>query len=143
MSVLLGGGPHYARYSFGHLLPLRFFDQELLPAFIRQAVVFEFPISVRRSLPFGDDPPSSLQAMQRGIERAVLHLQELICGPLNVFPYLVTVSRSIEKRPQDEHVKRSLEEPDPLLCLLRHRRHSTLNLAVMVDIRLSIVIAAK
>jgi hypothetical protein len=49
------------------------------------------------------------------------------------------VSRSIEKRPQDEHVKRSLKEPDPLLRLLRHRRHSTLNLATMVDTRLSIV----
>src|SRR5258708_31710291 len=139
MSVLLGGGPHHARHSFGHLLPLRFFDQELLPAFIRQAVVFEFPISVRRRLPFGDDPSSSLQAMQRGIERAVLHLQEFIRGPLNVLPNLVTVGRSIEKRPQDEHVQRSLEDPGPLLRLLCHRRHSTLNLATMVDARLSIV----
>ena len=56
-----------------------------------------------------------------------------------MLPDLVTVSRSIEKRPQDEHVKRPLEEPDPLLCLLRHRRHSTLDLATMVDIRLSVV----
>jgi hypothetical protein len=77
--------------------------------------------------------------MQRGIERAVLHLQEFIRGPLNVLPDLVTVSRSIEKGPQDEHVKSSLQEPDPLLCLLRHRRRSTLNLATMVDTRLSIV----
>src|SRR5260370_27079296 len=68
MSGLLGGGPHHARHSFGHLLPLRFFDQELLPAFISQAVEFELPISVRRSLPFGDDPASSFQAMQRRIE---------------------------------------------------------------------------
>src|SRR6202011_2170641 len=96
-------------------------------------------ISVRRSLPLGHDPSSSLQAMQRGVERAVLHLQEFIRSSLNVLPDLVTVSRSIEKRPQDEHVKRSLEEPDPLLRLLRHRRHSTLNLATMVDTRLSIV----
>src|SRR5258708_19175239 len=139
MSALLGGGPHHARHSFGHLLPLRFFDQELLPAFIRQAVVFEFSISVRRSLPFGDDPSPFLQTMQRRIERAVLHLQEFIRGPLNVLPDLVPVSRSMEKRPQDEHVKRSLEEADPLLCLLRHRRHSTLSLATRVDTRLSFV----
>jgi len=66
--------------------------------------------------------------MQRRIERAVLHLQEFVRCPLNVLPDLVTVSWSVEKGPQDEHVKRSLEEPDPLLCLLRHRRHSTLNL---------------
>jgi hypothetical protein len=49
------------------------------------------------------------------------------------------MSRSAEKRPQDEHVKRPLEEPGPLLCLFRHRRQSTLNLAAMVDIRLSLV----
>ena len=34
MSALLGGGPHDARDSFGHLLPVRFFGQQLLPAFI-------------------------------------------------------------------------------------------------------------
>src|SRR3984893_18766804 len=90
-------------------------------------------------LPFGTHPSSLLQTMQRGVERAVLHLQELIRSPLNVLPDLVTVSRSVEKRPQDEHVQRSLEEPDSLLRLLRHRRHSTLNLATMVDTRLSIV----
>ena len=55
-----------------------------------------------------------------------------------MLPGLMTVSRPIEKRPQDEHIQRSLEEPDPLLRLLRHRRHSTLNLATMVDTRLSI-----
>ena len=77
--------------------------------------------------------------MQGGIQRAVLHLQEFIGGPLDVLPDLVTVSRSVEKRPQDEHVERSLEEPGPLLRLLRHRRHSTLNLPMMVDVRLSIV----
>src|SRR5882762_3554316 len=137
MSGLLGGRPHHSRHSLGHLLPLRFFDQELLPPFIRQPVVFEFPISIRRSFPFGSYPASLLQAMQRGIERAVLRLQKFIRGPLNVLPDLVTVSRSIEKRPQDEHVQSSLEKPNPLLRLFRHRRCSTLNLAMMVDIRLS------
>ena len=77
--------------------------------------------------------------MQGGIERAVLHLQEFIRGPLNVLADLVTVSGSVEKCPQNKHVKRSLEEPDPLLRLLRHGRHSTLNLVPMVDTRLSIV----
>jgi hypothetical protein len=48
------------------------------------------------------------------------------------------VSRPIEKGPQDEHVKRSLEETDPLLWLLRHRRQSTPDLEWMVDSRPSI-----
>jgi hypothetical protein len=49
----------------------------------------------------------------------------------------VTMSRTIEKRPQDEHVKGSLEDSHPLLRLFCHRRHPTLDLATMVDIRLS------
>src|SRR5580698_5958661 len=69
----------------------------------------------------------------------MLHLQEFIRGPLNMLPNLVTVSRSIEKGPQDEHVKRSLKKANPLLCLLCDRRHSTLNLAMMVDNRPLIV----
>src|SRR5258708_35757943 len=63
--------------------------------------------------------------MQRGIERAVLHLQEFIRSPLNVLSNLVTVSRPIEKRPQDEHVKRALKKPGALLFWIRHGRQST------------------
>jgi hypothetical protein len=49
------------------------------------------------------------------------------------------MSRTVKKRPQDEHVQGSLEKSNPLLCLLRHRRLSTRKLAMMVDTRLSIV----
>jgi hypothetical protein len=77
--------------------------------------------------------------VQRGIERAVVHLQEFIRGLLNVLPDLVAMSGSIQEGSQNEHVKRSLKKTDPLLCFFRHGRHSTLNLTMMVDIRLSIV----
>jgi hypothetical protein len=77
--------------------------------------------------------------MQRRIERTVLHLKEIVRCPLNVFADLMTVSRAIEEGPQYEHVQGPLEKSDPLLCLSCHRRHSTLNLAMMVDTRLSIV----
>src|SRR5580658_2805767 len=53
ISTLLGGGPHHARHSFGHLLPLRFFDHKLLLAFFGQSVVFELAVSVRCGLPLG------------------------------------------------------------------------------------------
>jgi hypothetical protein len=69
----------------------------------------------------------------------VLHLEEFVRGPLNVLADLMTVSRSIEERPQDKHVERSLEEPDPLLRLFLDRRHSSLDLAIMVGIRLWVV----
>jgi len=77
--------------------------------------------------------------MQRGIEGTVLHLQKFICSSLNMLADLMTVSRAMEEGPQYEHVQGSLKKSDPRLCLFLHRRHSTLNLTMMVDIRLSIV----
>jgi len=69
----------------------------------------------------------------------VLHLQKFICSSLNVLADLMTVSRAKEERPQYEHVQGSLEMSDPLLCLIFHRRRSTLNMTMMVGTRLPIV----
>ncbi len=52
----------------------------------------------------GDNPSSPLQTVQGGIERTVLHLKEIVRGPLNVLVDLVTMSKPVEKCPQDEHV---------------------------------------
>jgi hypothetical protein len=72
----------------------------------------------------------------------MLHLKKFIRGSLNMLADLVTVSRAMEKCPQYEHVQGSLEKSDPLPRLFFHRRRSTLNLAMMVDIRLPIVKSA-
>ena len=57
----------------------------------------------------------------------MLHLQEFVGGSLNMLADLMTMSRPVQERPQDEHVQGSLEKPDPLLLrLLRHSRLSTL-----------------
>jgi hypothetical protein len=77
--------------------------------------------------------------MQSWIERAVLHLQEFVGGSLNMLADLMTVSWTVKKGSQDEHVQSSLQKVGALLCLFGHGRQSTLNLAVMVDTRLSIV----
>jgi hypothetical protein len=69
----------------------------------------------------------------------VLHLEKFIRSPLDVLADLVAMRGPVEKRPQDKHVERSLQEPNPLLYWFRHRRHSTLKLAMMVGIRLSVV----
>jgi hypothetical protein len=70
----------------------------------------------------------------------VLHLQEIVGGPLDVFADLVTVRRSIQKCSKDEHVQRALQQIRALLCLvLHHRRHSTLDMPVMVGVRPSTV----
>jgi hypothetical protein len=69
----------------------------------------------------------------------MLHLQEVVRGPLDGLPDLMAMSRPVQKRPQDEHVKRSLQKSGPRLRLFFHGRQSTLNLASIVDIRQSIV----
>jgi hypothetical protein len=127
MSALLGGGPHYARHGFGHLLPLGFFDKELVSAFFSQAVVLELPIPVRSYLPLGDNPSSFLQPMQSRIERTVLHLQEFVCGSLNMLADLMSVGGAMEKGSQDEHVERTLQKAISGLILFCHGRRSTLN----------------
>src|ERR1700739_1631089 len=76
--------------------------------------------------------------MQCRIERTVLHLEKIVRRPLYVLADLMTVSRAIEEGPQYEHVQGPLEKSYALLCLFFHRRHSTLNLKLMVDLRLSI-----
>src|ERR1700761_7713776 len=71
ISALLGRGPHHARDRFGHLFPLRFFGEELLFAFLREPVVFEFPIAIGSGLPFGYDPAALFQTVQGRIEGTV------------------------------------------------------------------------
>jgi hypothetical protein len=57
----------------------------------------------------------------------VLHLQNIVCGPLNVLADRMAVSRSTKKRPQDELVKTALKKTDTLLFQICHGRQSTLN----------------
>ena len=69
----------------------------------------------------------------------MLHLQEFIGGSLDMLANLMTVSRAVEEGPQYEHVQGPLEKSDPRRCVFCHGRRSTLNVAMMVDTRLSIV----
>ncbi len=60
----------------------------------------------------------------------MLHLQKIIRGSLNVLADVAAVRRSIEKRPQDQHVQRALKEIRVLLLFFSgHRRHSTTDIA--------------
>jgi hypothetical protein len=65
--------------------------------------------------------------MQRRVKRAVLHLEKIIRGPLNMFADLVSVRRTIKKSSQDQHVKGALKKVRALRCLFSHGRHSTIN----------------
>jgi hypothetical protein len=106
---------------------LKFFDDQLFSSLIRKPVVLEFPIPIGSHLPFRSDPSSVLQPVQRGVERAVLHLQKIIRGPLNVLADLVAMSRAIKKSSQDQHVKGALKKVCAFRPLFSHGRHSTIN----------------
>lgn len=57
----------------------------------------------------------------------MLHLQELMGGPLNMLADLMPVRRSVQERFENHHVQRSLQNGTALLRFFRHGRHSTLN----------------
>src|SRR4051812_13348395 len=126
ISTLLGRGPHDARHGFRHLLPLRFFDDKLLPALFGEPVILELPLAVRGSLPFRGDPSLPFQTVQRGIQRTVLHLEEVIGAALNVLTDLVSVCRAPGEGAQDKHVKRAQKKVHALFGFW-HSRRSTLN----------------
>lgn len=134
--MLLDGGPHHACDSFRHPLPLRLFDRELSSSLGREPVILEFAIAIGSNFPLGNDPFFSLQPVQRGVERTVLHLQEIIGGPLNVFADFVAVSWAKKKSSQNEHVQSSLEYVGALRWICWHGRDSTSGWNAMVDIRL-------
>ncbi len=47
----------------------------------------------------------------------MLHLQEVVCGSLDVLSNLVTVSGAVKECSQDEHVKGALEDGRTFRCL--------------------------
>jgi hypothetical protein len=65
--------------------------------------------------------------VQRGIKRAVLRLEKIIRGPLNMLADLVAMSRTIKKSSQDQHVKGALKKVRVFRCLFGHGRHLTIN----------------
>src|SRR5207253_4732763 len=89
--------------------------------------ILEFPIAIRSHLPLGGDPSPSLQSVQRRVERAMLHLKEVVGGPLNMLANLMTMRRTIKKCSQDEHVQGSLEYIRALQPMLGHGRYPTSN----------------
>jgi hypothetical protein len=56
----------------------------------------------------------------------MLHLQKVVRRPLDMLADVVSVSGTIEQRPQNEHIQRALQQIGALLCLFRHGRQSTL-----------------
>src|SRR5580658_4700319 len=77
-------GRHHASDRDGELVPSRLLRRKLLASRRGEPVILEFAIAILSLLPFARDPALLFQAMQRGVERAMLHLQDVVRGALDV-----------------------------------------------------------
>src|SRR5437868_4113661 len=89
--------------------PARRLVRELSFTGAREMVELRLAI-VLRCPPLGGDPASILEAMQRGVERALVHLQDIARDLLNPLGYPPAVHGLKGERFQDEHVERALED---------------------------------
>src|SRR5215472_2423424 len=79
-----------------------------------------FALLPRSGLPFRRQPSFAFEAMQGGIERAMLDLKHVFAGPLDVLGDLVAMSRAELKGTQNEHVEGALQEFNAVVGWLGH-----------------------
>src|SRR5712692_5356808 len=114
-SLLLGAcRTENARDRFSNPLPTGMLRREMPPARGGQAVKFCAPV-ICGSSPFAFDPSFLQEPLERGIERAVLDLENVLRGLLDELGDAVAVHRPPAKRAQDEQVQGSLQEVEPFV----------------------------
>ena len=102
----------------GHLLPVRQFFFELLAAGFREGVKLGAAI-IFGGAPFRADPFLAFQAIERGIERALLDLQDVARDLLDALGDAPAVHRFERESFQDQQIERALQNFDgPAPCSL-------------------------
>ena len=97
------------RHRAGQPIPIRFLAGQLLAALRRQLI--ELRLSpVARLAPLRFEPAALLQAVQRGIERALLDLQNFLGNLPDSLGDAVPVNRTKRDNLQDQQVQCSLQE---------------------------------
>src|SRR5437899_3172734 len=109
---------HHETDRSGELSPLRVLACQPHLSRRRQPVVLRFPIAIGHRLPACGDPAPFLQAIERRIERAVVHAQYLLGSTLDMRRDGVAMQRAEEQGTKDKHVKRPLKQFDALGRLL-------------------------
>ena len=100
--------------------------QQLLPAGSRQPVILR-ALLVLGQPPLGLDPALSFEAVQRGVERAVVDLQLFLRQVGDGDADAMSVLRPPLERAQHQHVQRALQQLDSVLISLAcgHGRRQT------------------
>ncbi len=109
-SPFAGTRPHHTSDRRGDLFPFRFSVHQLLPTERRQSVILELAVAVAGSLPRRDDPVFALHSVECRIQRPVLNLQHVVGRALDVARDFVTMCRTEEQSPEDEHIERALQQ---------------------------------
>ena len=109
--VALEGRCHQARDGSRQLLPLGPFRGELLSTRGRQAI-HPHALIVLRHVPLGGDGALALEAVQRGIQRAGVHLQHIARARANHLRDAVPVSRTPAQCLEDDQIECALEQLD-------------------------------
>src|ERR1700759_2442435 len=99
---------HDKRDGACHLAPAAGFEREAAAAGSGEAVVLGLAVVLARA-PVGGEPAAVLQAMERGIERALLDFEHVFGGTLNDFGDGVAMCIAGGERAQDHHVERAFE----------------------------------
>src|SRR5215469_8334472 len=98
-----------ARHSFGELAPILGFDFESLAAGRRERVKAGAAAKLGNA-PCGLYPAAMLEAVQRGVKRALIDLQSVLRNLLDAFGDSPAVQSAGAKRAEDEKIKGALEE---------------------------------
>src|SRR4051794_41428661 len=109
MNSLSMSGFEHQSYGFGESAPVGLLLGELFLALGGEAVelcvaaIFGFA-------PFGPEPAAVFQAVERGIERALLHLEDIAGDLPDAQGDAVAVDRTEGDDLEDKHVERALEQ---------------------------------
>ena len=97
-----------------HLLPAGAFGEQVLAPGGRELIHARALIALRH-LPLRADPALPLQPMQRRIQRSGIHLEDVGGMAPQRLADAVAVVRAPLQRLEDQEIKRSLQELDPVL----------------------------
>src|SRR4051812_19430466 len=102
-------GPQHLAHGGGQFLPRFLLNLKLAASALRELVKLCFTI-IFGSAPLRIDPSAALQAVQRGIERALLNAQQVAGHLLNALRYSPAVERLQGNSAEDQQIKCALRK---------------------------------